>query len=188
MKKLAFTALAAAAAIAGATPAFAQASGTVDVTGTVASKCATVGTITGTISLGELAKANGTVEAAFPNNAGGLSRQFTVRCTGANPVLSVNASPLVNGAVATPAAGYTNTVHYTATLSAAAAGTTGATASAADTSNVSGATTAALSGRLSAAANNVTLVISNGNTTDAASVLEAGTYAGSVAVQVTPAA
>ncbi len=187
MKKIAFTALAAVAAIV-ATPAFAQASGTVDVTGTVASKCATVGTISGTISLGELAKANGTVESAFPNATGGLSRQFTVRCTGANPVLSVNASALLNSAVTSPASGYTNTVHYTATLSAAAAGTTGATASAADTSNVSGATTAAINGRLSAAANNLTLVISNGNTTDAAAVLEAGTYAGSVAVQVTPAA
>jgi hypothetical protein len=187
MKTLAFTAMAAAAALV-ASPAFAQASGTVDVNGTVASKCATVGTIAGTISLGELAKANGTIESAFANNSGGLSRQFTVRCTGANPVLSVNASPLVNGAIATPASGYTNTVHYTATLSASAAGTGGATASAADTSNVSGATTAALSGRLSAAANNVTLLISNGNTTDAAAVLEAGTYNGSVAVLVSPAA
>jgi hypothetical protein len=187
MKKLAFTALAAAAALA-STPAFAQASGTVDVTGTVASKCATVGTIAGTISLGELAKANGTVENTFGNNTGGLTRQFTVRCTGANPILSVNDSPLVNGAVTTPATGYTNTVHYTATLSAAAAGTGGATASAADTSNVSGATTAALNGRLSAANNNVSLVISNGNTTDAAAVLEAGNYSGSVAVLVSPAA
>lgn len=187
MQKIVFAALAAASALA-ASPAFAQASGTVDVTGTVASKCATVGTIAGTISLGELAKANGTVEATFGNNSGGLARQFTVRCTGANPVLSVNASPLVNSAVASPAAGYTNTVHYTATLSAAAAGTSGAVASAADASNTSGATTASLNGRLSAAANNVSLVISNGNTTDAAAVLEAGSYAGSVAVLVSPAA
>jgi hypothetical protein len=185
MKKIIFAALAAASALT-ATPAFAQASGTVEVSGTVAAKCSAVTPISGTISLGELARANGTVDSSFSGQTGGLTRSFTVRCTGANPGISVNARSLVNSAVATPASGYTNTVNYTATLTAATAG--GQSASAADASATAGATTAALSGRLAAANNNVTLAISNGTTTDAAAVLEAGTYSGSVDVVISPAA
>jgi hypothetical protein len=185
MNKFAFAALAAATAFV-ATPAFAQAAGTVDVTGTVAAKCTAITPISGSITLGELSKSNGTVDPTFAGNTGGLSRSFTVRCTGANPGISVNAKALVNAAVATPASGYANTVHYTATLTAA--GSKGTSASAVDTSNASGATVAALGDRLAASNNNVTLAISTGNTTDAAAVLEAGTYAGSVDVIISPAA
>ena len=53
MKKLVWSALFAAATVAAA-PAFAQASGTVDVTGTVAARCSAVTPISGSIALGEL--------------------------------------------------------------------------------------------------------------------------------------
>src|SRR4051794_41004007 len=118
MKKLVIAALATTAAVV-ATPAAAQtASGTVSVTGTVAAKCSTATNLNASINLGELALANGTIDTAFASNIGGLSRSFTVVCTSPNVTLSADASPLVNAAVVTPATGYTNTVNYTATLSA----------------------------------------------------------------------
>ncbi len=186
MKKIALAAIAAAATLASAQPSFAQASGTVQVNGTVAAKCSAITAIAGTISLGELANANGTINAAFANNSGGLTRQFTVRCTGADPNLSVDAAPLVNAAVATPASGYTNTVHYTATMAVNKAG--GGATSLANLSSATAATTGALGDRLATTTNNVSLAISAGATTDAAAVLEAGTYSGSVALTVSPAA
>ena len=186
MKKIAITAAALATLFAGA-PAFAQnASGKVDVTGTVAAKCAAVTPITGSITLGELANANGTIDAAFGNNTGGLARQFTVRCNGANPQISVNAKALVNAAAVNTPAGYTNIVNYTATLTANTA--KGGSTSVADLSSGAGATTGLIGDRIAAAANNVTLAVSAGNTADAAAILEAGSYAGSVDIIISPAA
>lgn len=184
MKKIALAAAAISALV--ATPAFAQASGTVDVTGTVVAKCTAITPITGSITLGELANANGTVNTAFSANTGGLSRQFTIRCNGANPQLSVNAKPLVNAAAAGSPAGYTNTVHYTATLTANAA--SGTPTSVDDLSSTAGATTALIGNRIAASGNNVTLAISNGVTTDAAAILDAGSYAGSVDIIISPGA
>jgi hypothetical protein len=185
MKKIIVAALAATTALI-ATPASAQTvSGTVAVTGTVASKCTTSsGNLDAAINLGELAIAAGTVNSSFSGNVGGLSRSFTVTCTSPNANLSANASALVNSAIVTPTAGYTNTVHYTATLTANKAA--GGTASAVDTSNVVGATTALLGGHLANAANNVTITVSNGNTTTASDLLEAGSYSGSIAISVAP--
>src|SRR5690606_18326214 len=178
---------AAAAAVASLTsPAFAQASGTVVVNGTVASRCTAVDTIGGTIGLGELAKSDGTVDKAFVGATSGLSRNFTVRCNGANPKLSVEARSLVNAAVGQSPDGYTNTVHYTASL--AAKGAKGASTSVADDSSAAGATSATLADRLAAEANNITLTIANAATTNAAAILEAGTYAGSVDIVISPAA
>ena len=184
MKKIAFAAAAISAVV--ATPAFAQASGTVEVSGTVAAKCSAVTPIGGSITLGELAKANGTVDTAFAGNTGGLTRQFTVRCNGANPQLSVNAKALVNAAAVNSPNGYTNTVNYTATLTAAAA--KGTSTSVADLSSSQGATTGLIGDRLSAQANNVSLAISNGITSDSTAILEAGSYSGSVDIIISPAA
>ena len=185
MKKIALATVAALAALS-AQPAFAQATGTVDITGTVAAKCSAVTPISGTITLGELAKSTGSVDSAFSSNTGGLSRQFTVRCNGANPQLSVHAKALTNAAAATASLGYTNTVNYTATLTAV--GAKGGTATVADLSSSQGATAGLLGDRLAAVSNNVTLAISNGQTSDSTAILEAGSYAGSVDVIISPAA
>ena len=185
MNKILIAALAASTALI-AVPASAQTvSGTVALTGTVASKCtANPNNLNGSINLGELAVAAGTVNTAFTGNVGGLSRSFTVTCTSPNAVLSADASPLVNAGIVSPTAGYTNTVHYTATLAAVKAA--GGTVSAADTSNTSGATTAPIAGHLANSANNVTVTVSSGNTASA-DLLEAGSYAGSIAISVAPA-
>ena len=186
MKKILIAALAATSALA-ATPASAQTavSGTVTVTGTVALKCtANPNNLDGSITLGELALANGTVDSAFSSNSGGLTRTYTVTCTGPNATLSAEANALVNSAIVSPTAGYTNTVHYTATLTADKAGS--GSASAVDLSSAAGATAVPLGGHLANAAGNVRLTISAGNTTNATDLLEAGSYSGSVAISVTP--
>lgn len=185
MKNLIIAALAAGVSVF-AVPATAQSvSGTIDLTGTVGAKCTAAGGLDASIDLGELALADGTVNSAFSANVGGLTRTFRVTCTSSNPQLSVDASPLVNAAIATPTAGYTNTVNYTATMVAAKAG--GGIATVADTSNVAGATTVLVGDHLANAANNIAVRVSSGNTT-AGALLEAGTYNGSIAITVAPSA
>jgi hypothetical protein len=186
MNKLTVSTLAALAVAAVAGPAFAQAAGSVDVTGTVASRCTAVTPISGSITLGELTKADGTVDAAFSGNTGGLSRNFSVICNGANPRLSVNALAMVNSAAANPPSGYTNTIHYTATLTASHAG--GGSTSVADQSIATGATTGNMSARLAATQNNITLAVGTGASSDANAIVAAGSYAGKVEVIVSPAA
>jgi len=184
MNKLVATLLIAAAATV-SVPAYAQASGTVVVNGTVAPKCSAVAPINGTIALGELAKDDGTVDRAFAKATGGLSTTFTVRCNGSNPLLSVEARPLVNAAVTTAADGYTNKVHYTAKL--AAMGAKGSSTSISDLSLNNGATTGRIGDRLAAVANNVSLTIADGATESSTAILEAGTYSGTVDITITAA-
>ena len=145
MKKLVLSVLVLGSAL-GATPAFAQATGSVDVTGSVAARCLAVSPISGNITLGELAKTDGTVDPSFAGNTGGLTRNFTVKCNGSNPKISVDAKPLINAAATNVPAGYTNTVHYTATL--VATGAKGGTTPVADQSLTAGATSAQVGDRL----------------------------------------
>ena len=185
MKNTAAIVLAAVAALA-STPALADATGTVVINGTVAAKCTATDPIAGTISLGELAKTDGTVDKVFAGATNGLSRNFTVRCNGTNPQLSVEAKSLVNAAATNSPNGYTNTVDYTAKL--AAKGAKGGTTSISDLSLNAGATTGRIGDRLAAEANNVTLTISDGVTSNSTAILEAGSYAGSVDIVISPAA
>jgi len=184
MNKFVATLLIAAAATV-SVPAYAQATGTVVVNGSVAPKCTAVQPINGTIALGELAKDDGTVDRAFSKATGGLSTSFTVRCNGSNPNLSVEARPLVNLAAPASVEGYTNTVHYTAKL--AATGSTGSSTSIADQSLSNGATTGRVGGRLASSANNVSLTIAEGLTENTAAILDAGTYSGTVDITITAA-
>ena len=154
MKKLVLSVLVLGSAL-GATPAFAQATGSVDVTGSVAARCLAVSPISGNITLGELAKTDGT-------------------------------KPLINAAATNVPAGYTNTVHYTATL--VATGAKGGTTPVADQSLTAGATSAQVGDRLAATSNNITLTIGSGLTADPAAILDAGTYAGKVEVTIAPTA
>lgn len=184
MNKTVVTLLVAASAMVG-TPAFAQAAGSVVINGTVAEKCSAIDPINGSINLGELAKDNGTVDPAFANNSNGLSRKFTVRCNGSNPQISVEAKPLVNAAVTQVTNGYTNTVGYTAKVSAK--GAKGGNTDVSDLALNAGATTGRIGDRLAAEANNVTLTISDGITSSSTAILEAGSYAGSVGIIISAA-
>ena len=186
MKKLIVLAAAASAA-AIATPAAAQsASGTVDVSGTVGAKCTASDPISGSIPLGELAKADGTIDGAFPNNTAGLSRSFTLRCTSNKVKITVSSDQLKNTAVgqATAENGYTGIIDYTSTLVA-----TGVSTSATATYNTVGlgaAATATLSERLANSTNNVTVTVSDGTTAAPSDLLKEGSYSSTIAIKVEP--
>jgi hypothetical protein len=184
MKKIVFAALVAASAL-GATPALAQsASGTIGVTGSVGAKCTASTEIAGTIALGELSRASGTVDSAFSNAAGGLSRSYTVKCTSATPHIAVDATPLTT--TSSGAAGYTGTVHYTATVTANKAG--GGSESVAHITNAAAPAVKAVGARLANAENNITVGVASGFTATAGDLLEAGNYSASIKVTVSPAA
>lgn len=184
MKKLFIAASIAGLAV--AAPAHAQsATGTVNVIGAVGSKCTALTPIAGTIDLAELALSDGTVDSAFSSNTSGLSLSFTIRCTSADANIKVSATPLAN-ADATTGNGYTGTVHYKSTLVAglAAGGTAQAVYTTADV--LPAETVTPLNGRLANAANNLTISVSNGATTNATDLLKAGAYAGVVTITVAP--
>lgn len=120
MKRFLLAASAAVALAAVASVASAQVvTGTINLTGSVAPKCAVTpgdgSTFGGTFALGELAEADGTLradlEAAAPVAA--AQATFTVHCSSANIAISVDANPMVNAAAAP--AGYSNVLNYTAT-------------------------------------------------------------------------
>jgi len=185
MKKLIVLAAAASAA-AIATPAAAQsATGTVAVSGTVGAKC-TASDFSSSIPLGELAKADGTIDGTFPNNTAGLSRSFTLRCTSNKVKITVSSDQLKNTAVgqATAENGYTGIIDYTSTLVA-----TGVSTSATATYNTVGlgaAATATLSERLANSANNVTVTVSDGTTAAPSDLLKEGSYSSTIAIKVEP--
>lgn len=174
-------------ALAFTAPALAQsATGSVQVTGTVASKCTAQSPITGTINLGELAKSDGTVDSAFTSNSGGLTRSFSVVCTSANVQIAVSANALNNTSDQTTGGGYTGRVHYTSTLTAQKAGGGAQTATYTTADVLPSASTASLGDRLKNAANNLTLTVSSGATTNAADLLKAGSYESTVSITVNP--
>lgn len=185
MKKIVYIAMAATALA--ASPALAQnASGTVGVSGSVAGKCTAMTPITGSITLNELALASGKVDSAFSSQTGGLSRSFTVICTSANVEISVASDSLANSTDSTTAGGYTGTVHYRSTLTANKAGGGVATATYNSSDAVPAAATALLGDRLQNAADNITVTVSNGNTTNATDLLKAGSYTSTIAIVVAP--
>lgn len=169
-------------------PAMAQtvASGTVQVLGNVQAKCTASNPISDTINLGELAISDGTINPTFSANVGGLSRSFTVRCTSANTQITVSSNALTNTTDATTGAGYTGTVHYTSTLTAvkAGGGTTDAVYTTADT--LPAATTEQLGDRLANSADNVTVTVSNGHTTNTGDLLKSGSYSSTISITVAP--
>ncbi len=185
MKKIVYTAMVVTALA--ASPAMAQnATGTVQVSGSVESKCTASTPITGSITLNELALASGKVDPAFSSQSGGLSRSFTVVCTSANVAISVSSDALNNSTDNTTLGGYTGRVHYTSTLTANKAGGGVATAVYTTTDTLPAATTTPLGDRLANAADNITVTVSNGTTTNANDVLKAGGYGSTIAITVAP--
>ena len=186
------------AAIVSATtvPATAQTvTGTINITGTVTSKCAVVGgasssTFTDNVNLGELAKPDGTLEASgtlaarFVSTNGGATPAFRVVCNSATPAVAVDATELTTtGSVG---GGYTNRIDYVAHVAVARASGGTTTVDNATTGAATAATPvgSAISG---AAGNNVTVTADNFTTPGGATtLLVAGTYNGLIAVTITP--
>jgi hypothetical protein len=136
MKKILLTALAAASALAIATPAAAQSvTGIVNITGNVDSKCivATMGNPTGadfggTVALGNLAQANGTMATDLATRFNAVSNngqlQYKIVCTSANTSVAVDADPIV-AATGLAQTGYANRVDYKASVAVTLVGGAG---------------------------------------------------------------
>lgn len=194
MKKIALIAMAASAAI--ATPAAAQAvnaTGTINITGSVTKKCFVNGpaagsTFGGNVSLGELAKADGTLEASSVlegrfNAAGASVLQAAVICTSANPEVSVTATPLALApAPSTVDPGYDATIDYDADVTFTRVG---GTTLVSDSTTTPAAATATLASRLTGTGTNVSVATSDWT---ASGILMSGGYAGSITIVIAPGA
>lgn len=181
MRKLVIAALAATAMGIVAPPAAAEtAAGTVNVAGTVAAKCTALTPIGGSIVLNELSQADGRVDGAF-SNATNKHLDFTVRCTGPNPTLSLGATPLVNTA-ASAGNGYTDTVHYWAQLRATRVSGTHTLVG----SSPLDAFSSPIFGTLANTDGNIRITVSSGWTANATDLLTAGSYSGTITISVSP--
>jgi hypothetical protein len=160
-----------------ASPALSQSTsiavGTVDVKGTVGSRCQVVAPATKEINVGEMTGNSGILD---PTTINGRTETLSVWCNQASASMEVEALPLLN--VAAVATGFTNRVDYTAT--ATIGGTTGPTANDTSSTSAVGAPTPV---GLSSGTINVVLsqAASNGGP-----LLIAGAYTGRVLVTLRP--
>lgn len=185
---------------AAANPVAAQSVGTVNVTGNVAGRCSVVApggsavqSFSGTIGLGQLDDADGTLktslEGTTAGSAGGTPVETRVVCTSASVNVDVTADTLANGTRGTaPATGYANEINYTAEMQVAlASGSTDKVIF--DTAAAANATAAKTVGRLAASGNNVTVkaygFASKGGS---AGLLVAGAYTSTITVNIAPSA
>lgn len=185
MKKIAFLAVVATAAI--ASPAMAQsATGTVQVTGSVAAKCTITSPAPAAITLNELALADGTVNNTFSNTTGGLTRNFTVKCTSGSPTVAVSSTQLNNTTDSTTGGGYTGQVQYTSTVVADKSTTGTVTTSYTTLAALPAASSVSVGVPLKNAADNVRVTVSNGTTTNTGDLLKSGSYTSTITVVVSP--
>ena len=154
--------------------------GTVNINGSVAAKC-TFTVNNAVINLGELAAANGQLDAAVVN---GRTATLNGWCNGVNSTIAVTSSPIAHTTVATAPTGFSRRVDYTATASltnAAAAAISASDSSvgalSAGASVVAGLFSAPITVTLSAAA----------SSENAGGIMVAGNYTGLVTVTLTPA-
>jgi hypothetical protein len=160
-----------------ATPAFSQATGTVDITGSVADRCLFT-TPSATIVLGELARSGTGATAGRLNEAvvDAGTATLTGWCNGTAATMKVEALPLLNtDFLAAAPSGFDTRINYTADALANSATAT-------DTSTVAGAGTAVSVGTFTG-----NVVVNLGSSaTPGGGLLVAGDYAGQVIVTLTP--
>lgn len=169
MKKLLLLGSAALALI-GTAPAFAQATGQVDVNGFVESRCQFDGLGNAVINLGEISDAGGKLDEAAVDAGQATLQGF---CNGAASTIKVEAFPLLNSASAS--ASFDNRVDYRATATAG-------NAAPIDDSNVAGAGSDVSLGLFSG---NIVVDISNSASPNDR-LMVAGDYNGSIVVTLTP--
>lgn len=169
-----------------AVPAAAQSvTGTIDMTGTVAAKCFVVPgngtTFSDSVNFGALDQADGTLRTNLATQFG--TRNFTVKCNGTSPKVSVTANALVTG---TPVvAGYDNSIDFTASVAVDAVGANAGPFTDASTP-IAGSTPTAIGSPLANAASNIHVSTSGYATNNLTDLLAVGTYNGSVVVVIAP--
>lgn len=189
-------AITAGAILAAATPAVAQTTdvtGTVNMTGSVGTRCIVLpnagNTFGTTVDFGELAQADGTLRtdlATAFGTIGGAGLEARVVCTTPNPTISVDATPLAT--TATADAGYDNSIDF---LAHVLVDTT--TATDVEFTNDSSAAAGAavpIGGRLANnGGNNISITADNFRTDTAGDLLVASpTYTGQIQVVISPGA
>ena len=199
MNKIALAAILMTASAVVATPASAQnVAGTVNVTGTVAARCSVIESglektsFTGTIDLGRLDAANGTLRpelTSATSTAPANAKKVTARvvCTSSNPTIGISATKLAIAGAGAAGTGYANSIDYVAALRVNTASTTLPVAEVKfDTQTNSAAVTAQLGSRIAGGTtDNVEVNVSNLRTA-AGSVLNQGTYASIISLSITP--
>ena len=195
MNKIHLIALAAAPALAMATPAAAQSvTGVVNITGNVASKCivATPGNPTGsdfggTVALGNLAQADGTMAtdlASRFNGTAATNLNYKVVCNSAKTSVAVDADPIV-AATGVAQAGYANRIDYKASVAVTLVSGAGTPV---ENDSAAVATPAVTyNDRLAAGGTNISVTAANFRTPNAADILVADpVYTGKITIVVSP--
>lgn len=164
-----------------------DATGTIDVRGTVAGRCSVQGagaTFTGAIDLGELAAANGTLRTDLQSpTVPGQQVSFGVTCNTGAPTVTLQSTRLATAAGAPPT-GYANVIDFTATADITTTG--GATAvNYITAASPPGPTTVILTNPLTNLANNVIVRVHSFNTA-ANLILVAGGYNATITVTIRP--
>lgn len=192
---LALSALAATPASANFNPTGgATATGTVNLTGSVASNCQVVNggsssTFSDTFNTTELSTASGTLVSGLSYSSATNLATLKVVCSGVAPTLNIKATSMTNG-VSAPA-GYANQINFKAYLDTKLI-TTGGTLST-DTQSVTSTSAGATSSNaatgskyLQNVANNVVVRADTFATPNLGDILLSGAYAGSIVVTITP--
>lgn len=174
-------------------PAMAQdVTGTVNISGTVASKClvqpAAGNAFTATVALGELSQADGRLATDLATrfqSVGGTGLAAHVVCTTAAPTISVDATEIASAAPS--ATGYANRIDFTANV---AVTTVTGSASFSNRSTASALAATAIGGRFAnAGGSNIAITASNFSTQAATDLLVAASdYTGKIVVVIAPGA
>jgi hypothetical protein len=165
-----------------------NATGTIDVRGTVAGRCSvdgqSAGALSGVIDLQEIAAPDGTLRPDLQGpTVPGEQVSFGVTCNTGAPKVEIAATRMQTGAGAPPA-GYTNVVDFTATADITTTG--GATAVHYTTAaSPPGPSTAILTNPLANLANNVVVRV-HSFTTAQSVILTAGTYNATITITISP--
>jgi len=163
-----------------------QATGTINLTGTVTGRCSVVGggqAFSETINLGELAGGDGRLRAALTDASPDAIRSFSLVCTSATPRVELSATRLSTGTTAPT--GYANNIDYTAQVAVLQASGTPPQITYTTASSLPAPTNVQLTAPLANTADNVTIrVYSFG--TEAGALLVAGSYSSVIHVTISP--
>jgi hypothetical protein len=164
--------------------ALAQANGTVNVTGTVAETCSAIGSVTGTIALGELTGPDGKLNPSFAApDVGNVA--FQMICSTGAPKVTVSATRLSNQTTPVAPATFARQIDYTVNVAVTQAAGTPPAITYTTAVTPPPATAVSLTGPLANQTGNVvvhigTLAVANNNN------LLAGAYQGVITLSITP--
>jgi hypothetical protein len=193
MNKYLIAALGAGTMLTIAAPASAQTvTGTVNITGSVANKCAVIpgsgSTFTSTVALGELAQADGTMATDLAtrfNASGPATLAFRVVCNTSNPTIAVDSTQLTTSGAAST--GYAARIDYNANV-AVALSPSGSTTVSNDSRNAPTAATPAGGPLANTGGANVTITADTFGTASPTDLLVAGSYTGNISIVIAPGA